>query len=44
MCRYEFIDFLVRVSVWKYKESKIVNTAREAFEKVINEHLMPYFT
>ena len=42
MCRYEFIDFLVRVSVWKYKESKIVNTAKEAFDKVVKEHLIPY--
>lgn len=42
MCRYEFIDFLARLSEYKYRETKVVMTCKEAFDKMMNEHIIPY--
>jgi len=44
LSRYEFIEFLVRMSVFKYKEApvKLARNAVESFERFINELLIPY--
>ena len=42
MVRYEFIEFLVRMAKYKYKEAGLVATCAESFEKLINELVLPY--
>lgn len=39
--RFEFIEFIVRVSIAKYKDTKKVNTFDEAFEMLICENILP---
>lgn len=42
MIRYEFIEFLVRMSKYKYKEAGLAATIAESFEKLLNELVLPY--
>ena len=39
--RYEFLEVLVRISLSKYKEPKIVATLPEAFDKLMTEDVNP---
>ena len=41
--RYEFIEFLVRIAAFKFKEtSKQVSTYAEAFEILLQKHVFEY--
>mmetsp|Transcript_24952 Transcript_24952/g.33423 ORF Transcript_24952/g.33423 Transcript_24952/m.33423 type:complete len:94 (+) Transcript_24952:742-1023(+) len=43
LCRYEFIEFLVRLAVFKYKETmKVTKTAHESFKRIMDEHIVPF--
>ena len=43
LCRYEFFEILVRIAGQKYKETKIVSTYAQAFEKLITELVIPKY-
>lgn len=43
LVRYEFIEFLVRMAKYKYKEAGMVATTAESFERLMNELVTPYF-
>jgi len=43
LVRYQFMEIFVRIALHKYHKSKIVETQSEAIEKLMNEHLLPYF-
>jgi hypothetical protein len=40
--RFEFIEFLVRLSALKYKQTKVVYNYTDAFQMLLNETLIPY--
>ena len=42
--RFEFLEILVRLANIKYIESKVVNTYKEATEKIITECVVAHFT
>lgn len=42
LVRYEFIEFLVRIAKYKYKDAGLVNTCVESFERLMNELVLPY--
>ncbi|OMJ93570.1 hypothetical protein SteCoe_3405 [Stentor coeruleus] len=41
LCRYEFAEFLVRLSITLYYKTKKCETIKESFEKMMNEHALP---
>ena len=43
LVRYEFIEFLVRIAKYKYKEAGLVATAAESFERLMIELVTPYW-
>ena len=42
LCRYEFIEFLVRVARTKYKEKGDSATVADAFQQLLDKHVIPY--
>ena len=42
LCRYEFMEILVRLANRKYKEPGILKTHSESLERLLNEHVIPY--
>lgn len=42
LCRSEFIEALVRIATFKYKEAKLARTVPEAYEKMVEEVLVPF--
>jgi hypothetical protein len=41
MHRYEFLELIIRLSIVKYRETKIVKTIQEAVERFITMDLLP---
>jgi hypothetical protein len=41
--RHEFIEFLVRVADLKYKQTKVCKTAASSFQKLMTDHLLPFY-
>ena len=45
LCRYEFIEFLVRMAVFKYKDTlKQTKTAQHSFQMLMKEHILPFYS
>jgi hypothetical protein len=45
LCRYEFLEIIVRIAKIKYIEnSKYAMSIAEATKKIIDEHIIPNFT
>ena len=42
LIRYEFIEYLVRMAKFKYKEQGLAHTTAASFEKLINDIILPY--
>ena len=43
--RYEFLEFLIRLGAFKFKDtSKEAKTFSEAFEILIERHIMPNYS
>jgi len=42
LTRYEFMEMIVRVANFRYKETKLVKTTCEAIEKVLSELIYPH--
>ena len=43
LCRFEFLEIVVRLATEKYKGTNIVATYHEALEKLITDHILHYF-
>ena len=41
LCRFEFIETLVRIASVKFKETGVCRSFAEAFEKLLEEHVFP---
>ena len=42
LIRYEFIEFLVRMAKYKYKEQGLAHTVAASFDKLMIETIIPY--
>ena len=40
--RYEFLEWLIRISELKYRQTKVLSTVAECFKKLLAEHVMPF--
>ncbi len=41
LCRFEFVDFIIRVAIIKYKLSGVYKRHREAIIKFLDDHVFP---
>ena len=42
LCRYEFLEILVRLAGAKFKDIGVCNTYRESMDILLNEHIIPF--
>ena len=43
LCRYEFLEILIRIAAEKYIKTKKCTTYTEAFKAILNDFVYPYY-
>jgi hypothetical protein len=43
LCRFEYLEIIVRLANVKFKESGLVPTHSEALKKILEENIFPYY-